>query len=548
VTAGPRDLERLYRRGLLSRRQLIQGLAALGVSGSSLELLFGATAHAQTTAPVATAKYLVVITLDAFRPDYMNLAPMPALSALMRAGTSYDRAWVGQLESETPVSHATISTGALPKRQGVIGFEWRDPKTLEEVLDGWPPGVLAGKLAKDLHDAGVSSIPSLVKAARPKAVVVTASSEKVYAAGAMGGWAADYVLYHQRTGPGKTILTPSAVPGHAPPPEFFQHPGLKTVLPMKHFTDWDYLSTVLGLVAIDQFRPDVLMLNLPGADVYGHPYGGPAAPAIFRQIVGGIDRNIARIVQAYKTAGIFDQTLFVIAGDHGMVPNDRTVSGDDTRTAVAQAGGKYHFHTGGTAADIYLHNYWHARAVAMEMLKLPGVAAAYYQTRPKGRNEYVPAPGMSIDPSLDAAYRYLLDTIVGPTAPDVVAPFRENTIGTASTNAHGDHGGLNWGAQHVPLVFSGPGVTAGVVSEAPARLVDVAPTIVRLMGLPPAPMDGTVLADAVTAADAQEVATQASLSGTLTAYQDALIAQSLTNIAEDQRTRLNPPPPLPARP
>jgi hypothetical protein len=184
----------------------------------------------------------------------------------------------------------------------------------------------------------------------------------------------------------------------------------------------------------------------------------------------------------------------------------------------------------------------------MEMLKLPGVAAAYYQTRPKGRNEYVPAPGTSIDPSLDAAYRYLLDTIVGPAAPDVVAPFRENTIGTASTNAHGDHGGLNWGAQHVPLVFSGPGVTAGVVSEAPARLVDVAPTIVRLMGLPPAPMDGTVLADAVTDAHAQEVATQASLSGTLTAYQDALIAQSLTNIAEDQRTRLNPPPPLPARP
>jgi hypothetical protein len=378
--------------------------------------------------------------------------------------------------------------------------------------------------------------------------VVTVSSEKVYAAGAMGGWAADYVLYHERSGPGNTILTPTGVPGHTPPEDFFQRLKLTTTLPMKHFTDWDYLSTALALAALDQFKPDVLMVNLPGPDVYGHPYGGPASPDIFRLIVAGVDRNIARIVQAYKTAGIFDQTLFVIAGDHGMVPNDRTISGDQTKALVAQAGGKYHFHTGGTAADIYLHNYWHARAVAAEFLKIPGVAASYYQVRPKGKNEYVPAPGLSIDPKLDAAYRYLLDTIVGPTAPDVVVPFRENTIGTASTSAHGDHGGLNWGAQQVPLLFSGPGVPAGVVSQAPARLVDVAPTIVRLMGLPPGSMDGIVLADALSVATAQEVAAQETLSAGLTAYQDALIAQSLDNIAEDEKANLSPPAALPARP
>jgi hypothetical protein len=37
----------------------------------------------------------------------------------------------------------------MPKHDGVLGFEWRDPKSQREVLDGWPPGILAGALDRD---------------------------------------------------------------------------------------------------------------------------------------------------------------------------------------------------------------------------------------------------------------------------------------------------------------------------------------------------------------------------------------------------------------
>lgn len=526
---------------MLSRQQFLRGLVALGVSAASIELWLGAE-QAPPALASAPPRYLVLIVLDAFRPDYMQLAPMPALQSLISAGTSYDRAWVAQLESETPVGHATISTGSLPRNDGVIGFEWRDPKTQQEVLDGWPPGVIAGKLERDLHASGVGSIPQAVKSANRNARVVALSSEKVYAASALGGWAADYVLYHQRTGTNNVVLTPQALPGHKPPADFFARPNLREGMPLQHFTDWDYLSTMLALDAFDAFHPDVLMVNLPGADVYGHPFG-PAVPSIMAQVAAGLDRNIARIIAAYKKSGIYDQTLFVVTADHGMVPNDRAVAGPDTKTIVQGAGGQYLFHTGGTAADIYLHNYWHARAVATDMLRLPNVAAAYYQMRPHGHYEYVPVPGMQIDPALDAAYQYLLSTFVGPTAPDVVAPFRENTIGARLTTAHGDHGGLNWGAQHVPLILSGPGVRSRTVSHYPARLVDVAPTVLRILGVPAGPMDGTVLADALTGATAAEVAAQTALAAPLTGYQDALIAQSEADIAEDVRTKVLPPPP-----
>jgi predicted AlkP superfamily pyrophosphatase or phosphodiesterase len=544
----PTTLERLFARRLLSRRQFVAGLAALGMAPSAISSLVGAsTETAFAAAPPAGARYLVLIVLDAFRPDYLPLAAMPTVSALARSGVSYDSAWVGQLESYSPTGHASISTGCLPKHTGVLGFEWRDPATQKEALDGWPTGVLAGDLERDLRESGVDSIALALKASDPSATIVAISSEKVYAADAIGGWAADYILHHQKDQQG-TMLLPSAVPGHIPPASFLARPELQFRLPLRHFTDWDYLSTVLALAAIEEFRPRALLVNLPGADYYGHPYGGPASPAVFSQVATGIENNISRIVRAYKKAGIYEQTLFVVTADHGMVPNTRNVDGALTKQIVQQAGGEYYFHTGGTCAYIYLHNQKKGKAVAQAFIKAPNVTGSYYLVDAKQTYYYDLAPGMKIDPALNTAYHALLSTFVGPRAPDVVVTFRENTIGRKLAAAHGDHGGLNWGSQHIPLILSGPGITPGVTSHFPARLIDLAPTALRVLGLQNRAMDGIVLADALNDATAQEIAIQQGQMGTLTANQAALVRQSSDNVAEDKALRLAPPAGLPPKP
>ncbi len=540
------EVERLFRRGSLSRRQFVAALTGLGLTASGIQGLVGTDVPAARAAN-DSAQYVVLIVLDAFRPDYMRLAPMPALQALMKAGVTYERAWVGQLESYTPTGHGSLSTGSLPRRDGVIGFEWRDPATKTEALDAWPAETVAGKLERDLKAAGTASIPSVIKAADPSATVVSLSSEKVYAADAMGGPAADYILYHWRPPAGQKRLLPTALPGHIPPQTFFNHPMLTATWPLSHYTDWDWLSGQLALTAFEMFRPQALMINFPGADAYGHPYGGPASPHVMARVVAGLDRNIARVVQAYKEAGIYEQTLFVVTADHGMVPNNQAVGRDMTRATVASAGGKHYFHTGGTAADIYLHNPSHARAVSAGMARVPGVAAAYYHHETGGQFEYLPAPGQAISPALDDAYRYLLSTFDGPAAPDVVAPFHENTIGRTYTQAYGDHGGLNWGAQHIPLVLSGPGVRSGAVSQYPARLIDVAPTVLRLLGLSAA-MDGAVLADALVDPAATEVSMQSGVAPQLTAYQDALMEQSTRDIRWYEKKRIEPPAPAKPHP
>lgn len=542
----PRELATLYRHNLLSRRDFVRALIALGVSGAALEAALNAAPVAQAASTPPGVPHLCLIVLDGFRPDYAALAPMPALGALIQEGTSYDHAWVGQLESLTPVSHASLSTGSFPKHHGIVGFQWRDPATGKEVLDGWDQDPLASPILHDLHVGNLISLPLAIKKADPTAKVVSISSEKVYAADAMGGPGADYILHYRENSSG--VLEPTAVPGHLPPDGFLERYGPSYNTPLRHFSDWDYLSTRLAVGAIHEFRPRALLLNLPGADVYGHLFGGPATPDVMRRIVKGIDRNIARVVEAYKAEGLYDQTLFVVTADHGMTPNMHVVLPAGVKEAGRRAGAGEMFHTGGTASYIYLDDSRSAAAVAKEVARLPRIAASYYRTMQNGVSTYLPASGTAVHPELDAAFRYLLTSMDGPESPDVVAPFAENTIGKLVTHAYGHHGGLNWGAQHVPLVLAGPGVRRVATSHFPARLVDMAATMARVLGVSLSQQDGIVLADALITPRHDEVERQAALSSFLAIQQNAIIAQYVSDTLADQQAGIVPLPSLPARP
>jgi hypothetical protein len=502
---------------------------------------------AQDATPVVPEpKYLVLIVMDGFRADYTSLAHMPALNDLKHHGTTYDRAWVGQLESVTPTSHATLSTGRFPNHHGIVGFQWRDPVTKGEVIAGWDQTLRSSAIEGVLRASKTSSLPIALKKADPRAKVVSISSEKIYAADAWGGTAADYILYD--TPKGKNLLVPTGVVGHEPPADFLADQKLQQTLPFKHFTTWDYLSAHLAMAAVKKFRPRLLMVNLPGADVYGHAFGGITAPGVMSRVVRGLDQSIARIVGAYKAAGLYKQTMFVVTADHGMSPNTHAVSSQTVSHVIRQSGAQEMFHTGGTASYIYLRDPQRAPEVANGMSKVHGIVAAYYQVRRGQAYRYVPVAGTTIPNGLDAAYRYLLSTVAGPTAPDVAAPFRENTIGQVRDYAYGHHGGLNWGVQHIPLVIEGPGIRVGKTSHAPARLVDIAATMARALNLTVPGMDGIVLADALTAATQLEVAAQNRRSPSLSSYQSALIGRYTREVVSDRKQQFYPPPLAPRRP
>jgi arylsulfatase A-like enzyme len=58
---------------------------------------------------------------------------------------------------------------------------------------------------------------------------------------------------------------------------------------------------------------------------------------------------------------------------------------------------------------------------------------------------------------------------------------------------NGNHGGLARYEQDPFLIVRGPGFTAGAVRDTPTSLVDIAPTVLRHLGLPSDGMDGRLL-------------------------------------------------------
>jgi arylsulfatase A-like enzyme len=289
------------------------------------------------------------------------------------------------------------------------------------------------------------------------------------------------------------------------------------------------------------------MINLPGPDVYGHRVGGPATPDVMRRIVQGCDQQLGRLITALRNRGILEQTVLVVTGDHGMVQNTHQITDDAIKQAVREIGGDYLFHTGGNSAYIWLRNPVMAAKVAQHMVNtIDHAPFAHYQTIESGRYVYHPVPrtGIAIDPALEAALQYLLGTFAGPLAPDIALAFEEDTITRWYDTAHGEHGGATWGAQQVPLVIAGPGVKRAVQSDFPARLMDVAPTVLTLLGLQPTNMDGVVLADALTAPTNAQLHAQDTLAPALAAYQRAIIARSEADFtAQHPPTHIGPKPP-----
>jgi arylsulfatase A-like enzyme len=252
-------------------------------------------------------------------------------------------------------------------------------------------------------------------------------------------------------------------------------------------------------------------------------------------VAAGVDKAIGRIVLAYQRAGLYDRTDFVVTADHGMVPNSHTVSNKQmyagvraTKTLSLEMDFLF------TAGYLYLRDPHDSQRVAAALVArhYPYVEGALYKVTTDSGSSFRAddQTARALGPDLTQAYVDLSNTLATFSGPDVVLPYDEDSMAMKPSTPGaplGNHGGLSWRVQHIPLVLSGPGIRHGA-SSYPAKLVDIAPTVERLLGLPvPAAVDGVALADALSRpADADRRAEEA-VAGSRSRDVDALIVHSL---------------------
>ncbi len=535
-------------------KRLLVPLLLFSFIWGALPTTTGATSAANTV----RAKYLCMIVLDAGRPDYisLNLGSMPNMRALLQHAHQYDRAWGGDLMSITPPGHAVIGSGSFPKDDGgIVNWDWgihstgKISPTFQDVKN-----YQNGYAFKVIKDSGTPTLSGLIRHKYPNGVVIAGSGAHFHAAGPMGGPAASWIFSYDRE---YGNWAPYTLGPHAVPATLLRDRSLQerltssnnSTLPLTYdpipLGDQDSLVMKFGIKTLQQYRPRAMMLNLPEVDTVGHWSSKWYAEEA--RLYRSFDRDLGQMINAYKQAGIYDQTLFVITSDHGMIQYHHRVI--DRTAVVSQIQGLTGQHGiiltngggkgGPSMTSIWLKNMANNQRVATALYnhQYDNVSAIYYMTHNGGHYAYKMAGCESCSPDLVKTYDYLLSTEAGPTGEDIAILLRENSANSGLPIMFGRHGGADWGSQHITLIFSGPGVTPGV-SHDPARLADIAPTIERFMGIKPQARDGLVLADAFSSPIASETAAQNASDVSQTVYVNALSQRAQHDLSLEKQNLL----------
>jgi hypothetical protein len=102
----------------------------------------GGPVAAQETTP----NRVLIVLFDQMLPGYPDRFDMPNVRAIRDAGTSFSRAYLGYMASETVIAHNVITSGLLPKHMGWVDEAYRDT------------GDLFGRGADQMHITGDLSL------------------------------------------------------------------------------------------------------------------------------------------------------------------------------------------------------------------------------------------------------------------------------------------------------------------------------------------------------------------------------------------------------
>jgi hypothetical protein len=266
-----------------------------------------------------------------------------------------------------------------------------------------------------------------------------------------------------------------------------------------------------------------MLVSLGDVDKVGHMWGprdtgstgSTDEQAHLEFAVKTADEQVGKIVGALEEQGLDDETLVVLTTDHAIQQAVRFhgVNGpgrgnfnwyygkdaDESYLAPSPAiqpmidtgNIDFMYQDGHVAAWLDDRSIEKRKQAARVMRELPDVVASYYRVGSRYRLTWL-GEMTDAERAWWARHRDLVHTMAAPYGPDVVGLLRNRT----SYGVAGDHGGHQKEIQRIPIIFAGPGVEPGARPREEARLVDLLPTILDLVGVPqdPAhPLDGTVL-------------------------------------------------------
>ena len=438
-------------------------IAAIGLAGFSLPA-------AAESAPVP---HVVLISIDGLRPDfYLNPGVKkiaPFIHNLAQKGARAKGA-VSAYPSTTYPGHANITTGVRPHRHGVTS----SGQFLPPEMDGrgfWYQGDLkAPSIWQRAHAAGLS---------------VAAFSWPSSATAPETEWNFPEFWGSMRGTEIRQVLRRAT-------------PNILDLADELHGDDWpsilgssperDAFLADLAEAVILRHQPNLVLLHFVNTDTVQHN-NGPCDPTV-RDALKQTDALVKQVHNAVKSAGILDQTVFIITGDHGFTdviysfaPNVLLIEhgylAEDFNPwkAVVEA-------TSGSAA-VHLHDPADSKTLK-EIQKLFEENSTDDRGHPMFRivdRKEADSHGAAVKPA------FFLEGI-----PPFMASGAMTGDFVRSARLRGNHGYLPTHPEmHTGLIVNGPGIQSAEIGV--IELIDIAPTIAEIMGFEMPDVEGRVLTE-----------------------------------------------------
>jgi predicted AlkP superfamily pyrophosphatase or phosphodiesterase len=425
----------------------------------ALTTLVGCAGQAGRPSP---ERHVVIVSIDGLRPDfYLDEAwAAPELRALLRAG-SHALAAEGVFPTVTYPNHATIVTGVRPARHGVLS------NTIPT------PAGTRGRWYEEASDLRASPIWEWARAAG----LTTAAVSWPVTAGARIDLLVPERDYYTQKNPLERLYAASTAGiferlGVTPRPEMF-----------KDVMRWDAFLTEVASAMIRQARPDLLLLHLVQTDFFQHQFGREGAEV--KAAVARVDAHIGAIRRALAEAGPADGWVMIVTGDHGFEDVRRGVH---PNVLLARAGLRGCPQPG----DNWRATAYIASGSAAILVNPPGDAATAAAAESALRSEAGDAYTIVPRAELDALGALPNAAFAIAAAPGYAMGF--GCRGSLLVSGTGGQHGYLPSHPRMPTGFiaAGAGVRAGVTLER-VRLIDVAPTAARLLGIEAPSVEGRVL-------------------------------------------------------
>ncbi|MEY2488270.1 MAG: hypothetical protein QOC70_212 [Verrucomicrobiota bacterium] len=442
-------------------------------------------------------RHVVVVVWDGMRPDFVTERDTPALWKLAREGVTF-RHHHSVYPTATNVNGAAMATGVYPNRNGLLANrEYRPRIDPQRPFDhGEPEVIRKGDETSGGKYLALPTVAEIVRTTGRRTAIVGTKS---------------VALLHDRhaewtAAAGKDSLIKFAA---APMPASVREETLRLLgpFPTEPASTGDqqnaYATRALTDILWRDGLPAYSLLWLSDPDLTQHEYS-PGAGASLAAIRSS-DRNLAAVLDALSKKNARETTDVLVVSDHGFstiergldFPGELRAAGFDAVAAFAQTPRAGQVMVVGNGGTILFYVIEHDRAVAsrlVEWLQHSDFAGVIF-AREKFEGAF----------PLESVHANTAD------APDVMVALRWNRkpnrfgiAGQIITDAtrgagKGSHATLSEFDVHNTLVAAGPGFRRGLLNDLPSSNIDLAPTVLHLLGLEsPHKFDGRVLSEAMT--------------------------------------------------